>query len=79
MAANAAAVPAMPRRASWHSARAGQNTECATHISVGKPNTMGHRQAVDRQAQPNTIRPGERSAAKHASRPASGAAKNKRP
>ena len=71
------AIPPMPRARSGRRASAGQNTACAIHISVGKPNTSGQRQAVEAQAKPKTMRPLERSAANVAVSPSSGATKNK--
>ena len=40
----------VPPRPSCANASAGQNNACAIHISVGKPNTSGHRHAVEAQA-----------------------------
>src|SRR6516225_5842312 len=48
--ANTNAMPLLPPRALWQTARVGQNKACAIHISVGKPKTSGQRQAVERQA-----------------------------
>src|SRR5450631_3875820 len=44
------AVPAAVGLAKWLTANAGQNKACASHISVGKPNTSGQSRAVEAQA-----------------------------
>ncbi len=49
-AANTSSALARVSGAETQSASAGQNSACAIHISVGKPNTSGHRIAVEKQA-----------------------------
>ena len=44
------AVPPELRRAYWQTASVGQNSACASHISVGKPKTIGQSRAVEPQA-----------------------------
>src|SRR5262249_23470979 len=78
-AANTAAVSLQFACDRKQSASVGQNTACASQISVGKPYTRGQRVIVDKHAYTKIVRLGVESTQNVRANPSSGAEKKKIP